>query len=63
MSVNTGVSRSACQRLSILVFNVFAVGGHVFFGKTKVNDEDSVSVFTQTNREVVWFDVSVDDSS
>jgi len=42
---------------------VLSVRRHELFGETKVNDENSVSVFASASSEVVRLDISMDNPS
>ena len=42
---------------------MFSVRRHELFGETKVDDENSVSMFTSASSEVVRLDISVNDPS
>lgn len=63
MGADGGVSCRTCQVLAVLVWDVLALAVHVALGKTEVDDVDVVArrVVT-TDQEVVWLDISVDDS-
>jgi hypothetical protein len=63
MSVDAGVSCSTCQVLSVSEGNVFAVGGLITFGQSKVNNKDGVLVvLIAAHQKIVGFDVTMNDA-
>ena len=63
MSVDTCVSGGSCQILALTEWNVLAVRVFVALGETEIDDVDIVFVsVVAADQEVVWLDVSVDDS-
>ena len=63
MGVEGGVSGSTGEILSVSEWDVLSVGTLVAFGETEIDNENCVFViFSSSNQEIVWFDVSVDDS-
>ena len=62
MSVNGGISGSPSQVLVLPVRNVLpGLVVSVLLGQTKVNEEEFITVTSDSHQEVVWFDVSVDE--
>jgi putative lipase involved disintegration of autophagic bodies len=63
VSVQGGVSGSSSEVLSVFEWNMLSVTGLVALSQTKINNVDSVfGGFSSSSHEVVWLDVSVDDS-
>ena len=63
VSVDTSVSGSSCQVLTLAERNVLTIGVPVAFRETKIDDENVVLVgIVATDQEVVWLDISVNDS-
>ncbi len=61
MAVQAGVSWSPFEGSVISVRNVISVLLNVFFGKTQVNHENGCTVLVESEEEVFWFDVSMDE--
>lgn len=63
MSVDTHVSSGSGQRLPLAVRNVLlGLWVAVLFGHAKINNVNDIGCFTPrpSDKEVVWFDISVD---
>ena len=60
MSINTSISGSSSQILSLTEWDVFTIRVFVAFSETEIDDVDVVFVGVVTaDQEVVWLDVSV----
>ena len=60
MGVNTSISGSSSQILSLTEWDVFTIRVFVAFSETEIDDVDVVFVGVVTaDQEVVWLDVSV----
>ena len=63
MGIQRGISRSACQILALAEWDMFSFRILKTLGKTEVDDVNIVlRAFCSSDEEVVWFDVTVDDS-
>ena len=63
MGIQIGISRSACQILALTEGDMFSFRILKTLGKTEVDDVNIVfRAFCSSNEEVVWFDVTVDNS-
>ena len=60
MSVQTCVTGSACQAFIVLKWNMSpSFWVFVAFGKTKINNIDYVLIFASSDKEIIWFNVSM----
>lgn len=63
MSVNTSVAGCASKILALSERNVLAIRILITFSKTKINNEDAILIVLLTaNKEIVWFNISMDNS-
>jgi hypothetical protein len=63
MSVNTGISSSTSEILALSEGNMFTIGVLVALSKTEINNVDVVLVvFLATNEEVVWLNISMNNT-
>ena len=63
MGIQRGISRSACQILALAEWDMFSFRILKTLGKTEVDDVNIVlRAFCSSDEEVVWFDVTVDNS-
>lgn len=63
MGVDTSISGSTCQILSISEWDVFTIWALITFGKTKIDDIYGVfCLFSSSSHEVIWFDISMDNT-
>lgn len=63
MGSDRSVPCCARKILSILVRDVFTLAILVALGKTEIDDVHSIaSMLSGTNKEIIWFDVTVNDS-
>ena len=63
MCVDRGISGSSSQVLSFSVRDVLSISLDVSFGESKIDEEDLVTGFVETDTEVIRFDVSVNKMS
>ena len=63
MGVDRGVPGGPCQVLALSVGYVLSIPLDVSFSQSEVDHEDLVAGFVETNAEVVWLDISVDEVS
>jgi hypothetical protein len=62
MRVDTGIAGSASQVLVLTVWNVeVSLGITILFGETEIDDVDLVATLSNTHKEVVGFDIAVDE--
>jgi len=63
VGVNGCVSSSSNKILAISKWNMFTIRTLVALGKPKIDDVNRVfGVLVATNQEIVWFNISIDDS-
>ena len=63
MCIDWGVPGRTCEILSVFVGYVLTVWILVTFGETEVNDIYLIfRLLCSTNQEIVWFDITVNDS-
>ena len=63
MSIYRSIPGSSSQVLSLSVRNMLSISLDVSFGKSKIDEEDFVTGFVETDTEVIRFDVSVNKMS
>ena len=61
MAIDGGVSRRPCETLVVSVRNMFSIFLQIFFGQAEVDQIYSRAVFISSNKEILWFHVSVDE--
>jgi len=63
VGIDTGISRGSSQILSLSERNMLSLGVFITLGQPEINDVDIVFIMLcPTNQEVIWFDISVDNS-
>ncbi len=63
MSVNGSIPCSTSEVLSFSVRNVLAISLNVSLGQTEIKDEDFVTCLIQSDTEIVWLNVPVNEMS
>lgn len=63
MSVDGSVSGGSGEVLALSVRDVLSVSLNVSFGESKVQNENFVGSFIQSDTKVIWLDVSVNEIS
>ena len=61
MGVDRGVPGGSCQILALPVGDVLSVPLDVSLGQSKVDQEDFVAGLVETDAEIVWLDIPVDE--
>jgi len=63
VGVDAGITSCSCKVLSLSKGNMLSIRIFVAFGQTKVNNVDVIfSGFSTTNQEVIWLNISVNNS-
>lgn len=63
MGVNRGITSGSGKVLSLSVRDVLAITLDVSLGQPEVQDEDLVRCLVQSDTEVIWLDVAMDEVS
>ncbi len=62
MSVNGGISSGSSQVFIILVRDVSTISCLILFRQSKINHENHVWLLLFPNQEIIWFDVSMEET-
>lgn len=63
MGVDGGISRGPSEPFALSVLDMLSSRTHKLLGESEIDNENSVGISSVPDREVVWLDISVDDSS